>query len=75
MDRKKVDWSTKLANGLRYFHLVMTFVWGILLIPTLLWWRQSVLWVALMSVWANLASHFSAWQASRGEKRAMDNED
>lgn len=52
---------------LRRFHAVMTIVWLLLVVPTLLWWRDSIFWVALMSVWANFASHFSAWQSARTE--------
>lgn len=50
-------------------HLVLTAAWILAIPPTLLWWRNSVLWVALMSLWANIASHFAAWQASRAEMR------
>ncbi|WP_188188035.1 hypothetical protein [Nonomuraea sp. SYSU D8015] len=50
-------------------HLALTFVWIALIPPTLLWWRDSVTWVALMSLWANIASHFAAWQAARTERR------
>lgn len=52
------------------FHKWATFVWILLLVPTLLWWRESVLWVALMSIWANVASHWAAYQASRAEQNA-----
>lgn len=62
----------KLPGGacfLRRFHLAATFFWVCALVPTLLWWRESVLWVALMSCWANIASHWAAWQASRVEEK------
>jgi hypothetical protein len=45
-------------------------VWTALLIPTLLWWRDSVLWVALMSLWANIASHAAAALAASAEQAA-----
>lgn len=57
---------------LRRFHGVAVIVWILLLAPTLLWWKESVLWVALMSIWANVASHWSAWQASRAEQAEHD---
>lgn len=44
--------------------------WTALVLPTLLWWRDSVLWVALMSLWANIASHAAAAQAARAEDQA-----
>ena len=50
------------------FHKWATVVWVLLAIPTLLIWRESVLWVALMSIWANVASHWAAYQASRAEQ-------
>jgi hypothetical protein len=55
---------------LRRFHATATAVWTLLVIPTVLLWAESILWVALMSVWANLASHFAAWQATRAEENS-----
>jgi len=58
------------AGQLRTFNLWATFAWLGLVLPTVLWWGQSVMWVALMSVWANVASHFSAWMGARAEDAA-----
>lgn len=55
-------------RALKRFHGAMTLAWAVLVLPTVLWWRESILWVALMSVWANLASHFAAYQATRAEE-------
>jgi hypothetical protein len=73
-DHVRIPWPDQrtLARILRRFHLIMTVAWALLLIPTLAWWRDSVLWVALMSVWANLASHFGAWQGTRTEARQIE---
>jgi hypothetical protein len=60
---------------LRRIHGVLTLVWMALIVPTLIWWRESVLWVALMSIWANIASHWAAWQASRAETKVDRKED
>lgn len=49
-------------------HMVMTWVWVALAIPTLLWWRDSILWVLIMSLWANASTHWGAWQAARAEQ-------
>ncbi|HEX7956679.1 MAG TPA: hypothetical protein VF508_07050 [Pyrinomonadaceae bacterium] len=49
-------------------HTVMTLVWAVLAIPTLLLWRDSVLWVALMSLWANIASHWAAREAAKAKE-------
>lgn len=51
----------------RKVHLTLTAAWALLFIPTVLWWRDSILWLALMSCWANFAAHFAAWQATRAE--------
>lgn len=48
----------------------MAGVWALLLIPTLLWWKESILWVAGMSLYANFIGHWSAMQASRAEKNS-----
>lgn len=52
---------------MRRLHLTLTVVWVLLVVPTLLWWRQSILWVAFMSLYANVAGHWAAWQATRAE--------
>jgi hypothetical protein len=51
----------------RRLHATLTGVWFLAIIPTVLWWHDSVLWVALMSAWANAAAHFSAYQGARSE--------
>lgn len=40
-------------------HYVLAGVWALLLIPTLLLWKNSVLWVAAMSLYANFVGHLS----------------
>lgn len=60
------------ARHLARFHLVMMVVWSLLLVPTLLWWRESILWVAFMSLYANFVGHFSGWDAARAEDQASD---
>lgn len=47
------------------FHVIAMGIWLLLAIPTVLVWKQSVLWVAVMSLYANFASHFSAYDAAR----------
>lgn len=51
-------------------HGSATVVWALLIPATVAWWRESVAWIALMSVWANFVGHFSGWQASRAERAA-----
>jgi hypothetical protein len=54
------------------FHFAMMNVWALLAIPTVLFWKQSILWVAFMSLYANFVGHFSGWDAARAEKKADD---
>jgi len=50
------------------FHATMMAVWALLLVPTLVWWKESILWVAAMSLYANFAAHFAAYDAARAER-------
>lgn len=56
------------ATGLRRFHAAATAAWLLLGVPTFVLWLESVPWVVAMSWWANVASHWAAWQASRAEE-------
>lgn len=61
-----------MRNGgkvLRTTHLVLAIVWALMIIPTILWWHDSILWVAGMSVYACFIGHWSSWQASRAETK------
>jgi hypothetical protein len=51
----------------RRLHATLTVVWFMLAIPTVLWWHDSVLWVGLISCYANAVGHFAAYQGSRAE--------
>lgn len=59
------------TKALRRFNAVMTVVWFVLIVPSVLIWRESVTWVVIMSVWANLAGHLSAWMGARAEDAAQ----
>lgn len=50
------------------FHLLMMLVWVALIVPTLIWWADSILWVLLISIYANFVGHFGAYQAARSEE-------
>lgn len=55
---------------LRSFHGWMTMAWGALIPATVFTdLKGSIVWIALMSVWANFVGHFSSWQAARVEVR------
>jgi hypothetical protein len=60
------------ARQLKAFNAFATIAWIVLIIPTLVWWAESILWVALMSIWANVVGHFSAYVAARSEKASEE---
>lgn len=55
---------------MRRMNLALFFVWIVLIIPTVVFWRNSILWIALMSVYAIVVSHWGGYQASRAEAEA-----
>jgi hypothetical protein len=58
---------------LRAFHGWMTLAWGVLIpITVFTGLKGSIIWIALMSVWANFVGHFSSWQAARVEVKQDD---
>ena len=58
------------ATKLKGANLWLAIFWALLIIPTILFWKDSVLFVAAASVYANVAGHIAAWQASRAEEMA-----
>jgi hypothetical protein len=69
---KVIDNIDPEPKSLAKFHLIMMFVWGLLAVPTVLLWKESILWVAFMSLYANFVGHFSGWDAARAEEKADD---
>lgn len=61
-----------MVRWMRWFHLAMMGVWAGLAIPGLLWWRESVTFVMILSLYANFASEAAAYQAARAEQKAGD---
>ena len=60
------------AKRLAKFHLILALVWAMLTIPTLLWWKNSILWVSLISIYAIVVSHLAAYSAAHAEKAASN---
>lgn len=52
----------------KHNHKIQGWIWLCLGIPTIVWWKDSVLWVALMSIYANAEASFSADQAKEARK-------
>jgi len=48
----------------------MTLVWVLLTAPTILWWRESILWIGLISIYANIVGHWSSWEAAKAGETA-----
>lgn len=59
-----------MSKALRLLHLSAACLWAVLAVPTVLLWKDSVLWVSLMSIYAIVVAHLSAYQATRAEKAA-----
>lgn len=62
----------RLLKYARTYHMVMMIVWPLLAIPTILWWKSSVLWVAFLSLYANFAGEFGAWHAASAQQNNQD---
>jgi hypothetical protein len=56
------------AARLRRLHSAAMLTWLLLLAPSLLWWRESLVWIVGMSWYANFVGHWSSWQAARSEE-------
>lgn len=53
---------------LRRIHATATLSWLALAVPSMIWWRNSIPYLIFLSVYAIVAAHWSAWQASRAEE-------
>lgn len=47
-----------------WFHRTSALIWLTLIIPALIWWRDSVTFVIVASIYANLKSDWSASEAA-----------
>ncbi|EMM5373499.1 hypothetical protein RFE94_002348 [Klebsiella pneumoniae] len=56
-------------------HLVAAVMWVGLAIPSLIWWKDSVLRVILISIYANIVGHLSGYSAARADQAAEESED
>jgi hypothetical protein len=53
---------------LQAMHGFLTFLWTVMM-PLSIWqgWIMSVAFISVVSIYANMVGHFSAWQAARSE--------
>jgi hypothetical protein len=47
--------------------MALMVLWAALVVPTLLFWTNSVPFLVFVSLYANFVGHFSSWQAARVE--------
>lgn len=55
------------AQHLQNLHLGLAVLWAVLLVPTVIWWKNSILWVAGCSLYANVIAHLAAYAGARAE--------
>ncbi|QGH61969.1 hypothetical protein [Serratia proteamaculans] len=55
-------------------HLFMTLLWVLLAIPSVIWWKDSVLWVIIISIYANIVGHLAGYTAARADEAAESTE-
>lgn len=55
------------ADFLKAFHKWATIWWSTAGLALSIIWMNFLPWVVFMSLWANVAAHWGAWQASRAE--------
>lgn len=60
---RRAKWEGRL-------HLGMAGVWALLCVPTILWWADSILWVLIISLYANFVGHLGAAKAAQAEESA-----
>lgn len=56
----------------RRLHLLLVALWVVLMLPTLTIWKDSIWWIGFISVYANISTHWSAYQAARAEEKVEE---
>lgn len=58
------------------YYWLLGWLWILLAIPTMLIWKESILWVAIMSLYANSGTSFGAHEARKAklERREADDD-
>ena len=58
------DQADKSCRRRVLFHKTSAVIWILLLIPSVLWWRESIMWVITISIYANVKSDWAAAEAA-----------
>lgn len=53
----------------RWFHLTLLVFWVLMIVPTVTIWKESILLVLLMSLYANIEATATAFIAAKKEKK------
>lgn len=70
MGKKQGDSDRGLSTESKV-HLALLGIWVLLGIPTVLYWRNSILWVAFMSLYAIVITHWTLYEAARAKREAQ----
>jgi hypothetical protein len=54
-------------------HRFMAGVWCLLTVPSLLWWGNSVKWVIVISLYANVAAELAGAEGAKADRAAREN--
>jgi hypothetical protein len=52
------------------FNICALCIWVALGVPTILWWRENVFWIVVMSWYAIVVGHIGALMTAMAEKKA-----
>lgn len=53
-------------------HRGLAVIWAILAVPTITVWADAIWWVGLISVYANVVSHWGAAEASEAKEKVVE---
>jgi hypothetical protein len=59
----------RIKDDKAFRYRVEKWFWVAMVLPTLIWWHNSVLWVALLSIYALILSAAAAEEASEAAKK------
>ena len=58
-----------------WIHGSLVVVWILLIFPSVLLWRESIVWLVIMSAWANVAGSVASLQSARADCNSPTVED
>lgn len=63
------------ATHMKRIHMGFTIFWLILAGPSIYFWGNSVIWVNILSLYAIIMAHVTAYQGARAERQGEKNND